>query len=273
MDLPKLACCNFFADNRRLREFALEQGFDGVDWSFSLDNRPSCPAEEDALAAAVTGLYPLEVRFHSAMNRVELGHADEAKAAEALRVQQELVALTARLGGRYLTVHLGLGRETTHNLSWERTVENLGRLRRFADDQGVGLCLENLAWGWTSRPNLFEKLVRLAGTWVTLDIGHARVSPSVESSLYDLSDFVAPHPDRVVNAHIYHEEREDAHVAPSSLDDLETRLLMLDRLPACDWWVLEIREEQALARTLEVVRDYLRKKHNGRVRRYDSPGG
>lgn len=42
---------------------------------------------------------------------------------------------------------------------------------------GPKLCIENLAWGWTSRPDLFEKLLRLSGVWATLNVGHARGSP------------------------------------------------------------------------------------------------
>jgi hypothetical protein len=33
-------------------------------------------------------------------------------------------------------------------------------------------CLENLAWGWASKPNLFEKIVRRSGVFVTAGVGH-----------------------------------------------------------------------------------------------------
>jgi hypothetical protein len=118
------------------------------------------------------------------------------------------------------------------------------------------VCLENLASGWSSRPELFEKLVRKSKAAVTLDIGHARMSPSVQSQRFDLEDFVTPHLRRVLNAHIYHEERNDRHTAPESLADLEDRLHLLTCLP-CDWWVLELREEKALLETLRVVREFL----------------
>ena len=104
---------------------------------------------------------------------------------------------------------------------------------------------------------LFEKLIRKTGAWGTLDIGHAQVSPSITSNLYRVSDFVAPHPEVVLNAHVYHEETDpDGHIPPQSVSDVKERLELLTRLPLCDWWLLELREEQALMQTLEVVREF-----------------
>jgi hypothetical protein len=91
-----------------------------------------------------------------------------------------------------------------------------------------------------------------------LDIGHARVSPSVESQHYAVEDFVSPHHDRVFNAHVYHEERDNRHTPPEKLEDVVDRLHLLNSLP-CDWWVLELREEQVLHSTLEVVQQFLDK--------------
>ncbi len=74
MELPKLACCNFFSDNNRLKDFAFEHGFDGVEWTFSHDNIPQTRTEETDLAKAITGLSPLEVRFHAALEKTDPGH-------------------------------------------------------------------------------------------------------------------------------------------------------------------------------------------------------
>lgn len=260
---PKLACCNFIPEPRRLREFALDHGFDGVDWSFTEDNLPRTPDDAAALADVIRGLGPLEVRYHDARKRTDPGHVDEQKATAALAALETVCGLAARLGGRVLTVHVGLGRDSTDRLSWDRTVAGLADLVRFADRLGIRLCLENLAWGWTGRPNLFEKLVRLTGAWVTLDVGHAQVSPAVETNHFDLTDFLEPHRNRILNAHIYHTETEDHHNPPDRVADLRDRLNLLLRLPRCDWWVLELREEAPLIQTLHVVRDYLRVKFNG----------
>jgi ABC-type antimicrobial peptide transport system ATPase subunit len=53
MGQPVLACCNFLPKAEQLRDFALEHGFGGVDWTFNLKNFPETPAAENALARAI----------------------------------------------------------------------------------------------------------------------------------------------------------------------------------------------------------------------------
>jgi sugar phosphate isomerase/epimerase len=256
---PKLACCNFIADREALKAFAVERGFQGIDWSFTPENVPVTSGEESALEKTIQYFHPLEVRYHCAFPRLDLGNNDDTKAEQALETLSRLCRLVSALGGSFLTIHIGLGRNTTYKLSWERTIKRLTRLVNIADDNGVRLCLENLAWGWTSRPELFEKLVRKSGSGVTIDIGHARVSPSVVTRLYDVDDFTTPHRERIFNAHIYHTEKANNHHAPETVKQLQDRLQLLQTLPHCDWWVLELREESALLKTLAVVREFLHK--------------
>jgi sugar phosphate isomerase/epimerase len=258
MGKPVLACCNFLPGAEQLRDFALEHGFGGVDWTFTLENFPETPAAENALARAIAWLHPLELRYHCAFARTDLGAEDPEETRRTLKLFRRVCRLVARLGGRFITIHIGgLGRESAFDLCWQKTLAGLTELVHRANKLGLRLCIENLAWGWTSRPDLFEKLIRLSGAWATLDVGHARVSPAVQSGLFRVKDFVAPHPERFVNAHIYHEETEDGHVPPQSLTDLQDRLDLIFRLPLCNWWVLELREEAPLFTTLQVVEEFL----------------
>jgi hypothetical protein len=257
MSRPKLACCNFIPDVNVLRDFALDHGFDGIDWSFTPENLPVTRAEESALAEAIASLHPLEVRYHCAFKRTDPGDVDAEKAVEAMKLFRHVCRIVSGLGGRVMTIHVGLGRDTTHHLSWERTVKGLSSLVDFARSLGIRLCLENLAWGWTCRPELFEKLVRKSGAWATLDIGHARVSPYVMTQHYQVEDFVAPQPERFLNAHIYHEEEGDTHQPPRDVADIRDRLDLLRQMTSCQWWVLELREEEPLLQTLDVVRQFL----------------
>lgn len=252
----KLAMCNITDDAASLKEFALAHGFGGVDWSIRTANLPMSQEDEARLKEKVALLAPLEVRYHLALEETDLGDSDRKKADRALKTLLRVCRAIADLGGRFVTIHVGLGLDSTVDLSWERTIERLKYLVGHANAQGVRVCLENLAWGWTSRPELFEKLVRKSGAWVTLDLGHARVSPSVASQQYTVEDFVSPHPKRVLNAHIYHEELKEGHMPPKSLDEIEERLSLLARL-GCRWWVLELREEEPLLATLAIVRQFL----------------
>ena len=259
MNSPKLACCNFIPEVGELKEFALKHGFVGIDWSFSQTNFPQTPAEESALVKSISSLHPLEVRYHCAFKKIDLGDVEEENSKDATNIFRRVCRLVAKLGGRYITIHVGLGRDSTIDLSWDRTIERLADLVRYGYSMGVRLCLENLAWGWTSRPELFEKLIRKSGCWATIDLGHAFISPSVLSQQYRVKDFMVPHPEQIVNAHIYHKENHEHHLPPAKLEDLDERLDMLCQLPWCDWWVLELRHEKPLLQTLDLVNEFLRR--------------
>jgi len=256
MSHPKLACCNFIPDVKELRRFALHHGFEGMDWSFDLGTVPRSPAEVSSFGRTISHLHPLEVRYHCPFERTDLGDDEEEAAEKASKIYRRICRLLSNIGGRFVTIHVGLGLDSTTDLSWDRTLKSLTELVDYADNLGIRLCLENLGWGWTSRPQLFEKLIRRTNTWATLDIGHARISPHVVNQHFRLEDFVTPQAERFLNAHIYHEEAKNRHLSPPDLPAIEDRLRLLTKLPRCDWWVLELREERALLETLAVVREF-----------------
>lgn len=261
---PKIAVCNIFKSASETKEFALANGFQGIDWSFDLETLPITPIEESRWAREQGRLVPLEVRYHCPFFQIDLGHDDPAQAKQAESIFKRIIRMVSRAGGRYLSIHIGLGHNSTEPLSWETTIANLGNLVRFGADHQVKVCLENLAWGWTSKPNLFEKLIRLSGAGVTFDIGHARVCESVQSQQYAVEDFVTPHPRRVFNAHIYHEEIPGkGHLPPERIEEIEDRLALLSRV-GCDWWAIEIKEPGPLLFTRGLIEAYL-KPPNGAV--------
>ncbi len=261
MNSPTIAICNFIADAATLRRTAVQHGFSGVDWTFKPGDLPRNQIEESRLLRDISNLNGLEVRYHCAFKGIDLGDENDLKAGEAMAVLKRACRVVSRLEGRFMTVHLGLGRKSPEGLSWDRTINGLSELVNYAQDLGVRLCLENLASGWSSRPQLFEKLVRKTNAGITLDIGHARVCHSVQCREFDLEDFVTPHAERAFNAHIYHEEVDGRHVAPVRLDDIRNRLDLLCGL-SCSWWVLELREEAPLLTTLKIVREYLESRGN-----------
>ena len=254
---PKLAMCNLFLDVKRLREFALDHGFSGIDWSFEPTTLPQTPTDESMWADRLAALGPLEVRFHCPFHRIDLGHVDpwEAKAAE--QIFRNIIRLVAKVKGQFLTIHIGLGRNSTEPLSWDKTAKNLSRVVQYGASHGVKVCLENLAWGWTSRPHLFEKLIRGSGAGVTFDIGHAHACESINTQQFEIQDFVTPHANRVLNGHIYHTELPNrGHIPPERLEDIEARLEILQSI-GCSWWVLEVWDEEGLLQTKKIIDEYL----------------
>lgn len=254
---PKLALCNIFADENRLKEFALDNGFSGIDWSFDLNKLPETPAEESKWVSILSTLGTLEIRFHCPFYQVDLGHSNPVEAKKADALFHRIIRLVSKAGGKYLTIHIGLGHDSTKPLSWDATIFNLSQLVQFGAEHGVKVCLENLAWGWTSKPNLFEKLVRKSGASVTLDIGHAHTCESIQTQYYEIEDFISPHKERIVNAHIYHTETAGlGHIPPEGLKDIEARLDLLTSAD-CNWWVLELKEPEDLLHTKELIDRYL----------------
>ncbi|MBW1741818.1 MAG: TIM barrel protein [Deltaproteobacteria bacterium] len=254
---PKLAVCNIFPEVNKLRDFALNHGFSGIDWSFDMATLPDSPEQETEWVNSISVLAPIEVRYHCPFYRIDLGHEDPSKAKAAETTFCRIIRLVSRVKGQYLTMHIGLGRDSTEPLSWEATTDNLARVVQFGASHSVKVCLENLALGWTSRPDLFEKLVRRSGAAVTFDIGHAHASESVFSHHYDIEDFVTPHADLVFNAHVYHTEVPGiGHKPPERIEEIEDRLDLLQGI-GCNWWVLEIREADGLLGMKKMIDSYL----------------
>ncbi len=251
MHRPKLACPNLLSNSKTLKEFALDHGFEGIDWTLRPENFPSTSSERTAFIDKIQTLRPLEVRYHCFFVNAELGDSDRARAQAAFKLFHDACLLVSRVGGHFITVHVGLGRDSTEGLSWDSTITGLRRLVELADDSGLRICLENLANGWTSRPKLFRKLLGASGCRGTLDIGHARQNGQ------GVEDFILGQLECFRNAHIYQEENPiRGHVPPASMADIVDRLRLVRRLPLCDWWVLELRTETNVLQTLSVIREF-----------------
>jgi sugar phosphate isomerase/epimerase len=254
---PKVAIGNIFPGWEKMKSFAREHGFSGIEWSFDLETLPRTPTQESEWVKHVMALRPFEIRFHCPFYQVDLGHDDPDEAKSADTLFRHIIRLVTKAEGKYLTLHVGLGHNSTETLSWERTMSNLQRLVHYGMERRVVVCLENLAWGWTSRPPLFEKLIRKSGAGVTFDIGHAYACESVVSRHFTIEDFVSPHAHKVFNAHVYHTEISGlGHVPPERPEDLKGRLSILEKI-RCPWWVIEIKEPEALVCTKRIIDAYL----------------
>jgi sugar phosphate isomerase/epimerase len=256
---PKLVTPNLITDPEKMRQFAADNRFDGIDWSFDLGHLPSTPVEESRWVRRQELLKPFEVRYHCPFLQVDIGHEDKDIQASAMDIFRRMIRLVSKVRRKYLSIHVGLGHNTTKILSWESSIANLRQLVQFGIECGVTVCLENLIWGWSSKPNLFEKMVRRSGAAVTFDFGHAWSCEAIESQTYAVKDFITPHADRVVNAHIYHKEVSGVgHFPPENLEDISGRLDLLKRTP-CYWWLLELKNDGDLLKTKMIVEEYLRK--------------
>ena len=246
---PRIAIINIFdQDARRLLDFALSQGFEGIDWT--IDQQQS----KGDFLSSMECLKPLEVRFHCPFHGVDIGFADAQRASSSLAVLTETMERIALAGRTYMTVHTGFGRVADEELDFKKAVQNLTTLVRRGADLGVIVSLENLSSQWTSVPELFYELVQQSGAGVTLDIGHAHVCASRDVQGRVFERYLLPNRNRILNAHIYHTEtRGEGHVAPACIEDIHDRIELLAKTPSCTWWVIELRNTDDILYTRELL--------------------
>ena len=86
-------------------------------------------------------LDPLEVRYHCPFHKIDIGHNAPEKAEFAVSIFSKIIRLISRRGGGFLSIHVGLGRNSTIPLSWDTTIENL----RFLAQVWTGTTCESLS--------------------------------------------------------------------------------------------------------------------------------
>ena len=249
---PVIAMCNIFdQDAERLAGFAAEHGFSGIDWSMD----PSLPERE--FLSLMQSLAGFQVRYHCRFHGVDVAYSDR-RGDDSLALLLRTVDQVARAGGRHMTVHSGLGNPSGEGIEMARAIDNLSVLVAHGRRNGVAVALENLTTPLTNDPLLFHRIVLESGAYVTIDIGHAHAVRDLHPRGDIFGDYVLPHRNRLLNAHIYHTELEGyGHVPPESLSDISSRLDLLSLAESCDWWVVELMNPSEVLRTHDFLRCYL----------------
>jgi sugar phosphate isomerase/epimerase len=249
---PRIAICNIYGeDATRLADFAYNLDFQGIEWCVAPDGT------DIDLLKQIDLLRDFEVRYHMRWPGIEFAYADSRSktALDLYRRKFELISMT---GCSYITIHLGLGRIDCIELDWNKAITNLSRLVDAGAELGITVCLENLAANWTSKPEFFEQIVKQTGASTTLDIGHAHVCQMnhPEENIYE--KYVQPNREKILNAHVYHTEiPRIGHIAPDDLSQINDRLSLLDSLPNCKWWVIELTKPDEILRTRRICQNFL----------------
>ncbi len=249
---PIIAIGNIFGgDAARLADFVHNVGFAGIEWS--IDQH----ASDIELLKQIDLLKDFQVRFHMRWPGIEFAYADN-RSEMAMDLYRNKLELLAIMGAEYNTIHLGLGRSDSKDLDWRKAIDNLTELVSFGDELGIKVCLENIVASWTGRPELFKQIISQTGAGVTLDIGHAHVcymNKPVEN-IYE--HFTKPNRDKIFGAHIYHTEISNVgHIYPDNLSQIEERLALLNSLPYCDWWLIELTKPAEILKTRKLCHQFL----------------
>jgi sugar phosphate isomerase/epimerase len=250
---PQIAMCNIFdQDAEKLAQFASRNGFSGIDWSID----PSLPERE--FISRMKLLDGFQLRYHCRFHGVDVAYADR-RGDDALELLMRTVDLVAHAGGRHMTVHTGLGNPSGEGIDLARAINNLSVLVAHGNRNGIAVALENLTTPLTNDPLLFRRIVAESGAFVTIDIGHAHAIRNLHPRMNNIcSEYILPHRERVLNAHIYYTELEGyGHIPPECLSDISSRLDLLDMAESCDWWVIELMGPEELLRTRDLLRSYI----------------
>ncbi len=249
---PRIALCNIFdQDVETLTEFASRNGFSAIDWSID----PSLP--EGQFLSRMKRLKDFSLRYHCRFHGVDVAYAD-SRGDAALDLLMRTVDLVAEAGGRHMTVHSGLGNPSGEGIDEFRAIDNLSILVEHGNRHGVAVALENLTTPLTNDPFRFRRIVTESNAYVTIDIGHAHAVEKATSRENLFGDYVLPHRDRILSAHVYHTELEGyGHVPPECLSDIDGRLDLLGTASSCDWWVIELTDPAEVLRTRDFLQSYL----------------
>ena len=249
---PNIALCNIFdQDAERLAEFAATHGFSAIDWSID----PALP--EEIFLSLMQVLAEFQVRYHCRFHGIDVAYLDQ-RGDDSLALLLRTVDQVARAGGRHMTVHCGLGNPTGAGIDVTRAIDNLAILVEHGRRNGVAVALENLTTPPTHDPALFRRMVMESDAFVTIDIGHAHAVGERLSHDNICRDYVLPHRDRILNAHIYHTELDGyGHLPPDDLTDLHHRLELLSLAKSCDWWVIELLKPAEILHTRNLLQNYL----------------
>ncbi len=261
---PRIAISNrMFNSANELIDFSFVNDYKAIDYSFNAFAQTESDLAKDISFIEKIIKENLIKRFHCPFLRlIDLAHIDDEFASRSLRILKFCVDITSSFGGKYVTVHVGLGRQTTDELSYERALFNLSELVDYANKQNIIICLENLRTGWTNNPESFLKIIENTGSHVTFDLGHANGSPWVINKNGTSVEFLRTVLPYVRNAHVYEIEEDDEetmqsfHVAPQKLDLI---IPMLNELinTQCDWWVVELHEHEDVNNTRALLYSFL----------------
>jgi sugar phosphate isomerase/epimerase len=234
-------------------EFAIKNGFEGIELNLDYARLPIAPQAFDRLKHELGNI---SYKFHAPTTDVELGHRDPVIRDASLRYLQHYLDLISRIGGKYVTVHLAAKSIVETVLSLDGAVQSLSSLVSYGLDRGVTVCLENLKHGWTSNPGLFNSILLQTGAAATIDIGHLRATPLIRDQKLTPSQFLEQVKANIVTTYVYEIETPDGiHLPPSDLVNIKDILgFLLNR--GCTWFVIELPDCQSTLNTLSLLRNY-----------------
>jgi sugar phosphate isomerase/epimerase len=239
--------------------YAKERLYQGIEWYLEYYRLPSWKGLRSRFFNAIreSGLL---YGFHGPVSDAELAIKDKTYSKVALEYLKMYLDFLEEMAPVYFTVHIGARHIPAEELSWENAIDHLKRLVEHGYSRKIRICIENLAHGWTSNPELLMKMAEAVDASITFDVGHARGSPWVRENKGTVLQFLDIISSRILNAHVYEYENDRGeHLVPGG----DSRIApVLDRVAelGCAWWVLELNTHEETEETFRFITKYLRAK-------------
>lgn len=202
-----------------------------------------------------------EIRFHlKPLPQYDFVASDNQRVEATEKIKKVVNFLTEKIAPCFLTIHSpGI---------WDSEVflneafEDLKALCRKAMQNGVVICLENMASGWTSDPERLIEVADKSGVSIVLDIGHFNSSECCRFNLWHRREVVEALGVFTVGAHIY-EYEHNGHIPAKD------HYLLWDALEAlfltkASWWVIEHNDRESFFDTYSIIKEFLEYKKGGR---------
>lgn len=183
--------------------------------------------------------FPLYLRFHTPVTE------DYDPFLNRESIQSLISFISENYNGGYLIVHSKSGPPADEGIELAKELVLSSRTK------GVVLCLENLAVGWSSVPELFEKILIKTGLKGVLDVGHLFSSDAFKfkrSKVIDAVENLLPY---LSGAHVYEYESGGHHPAldPYLIGNVLTTL----KNGGVNWWTIELEDENSFFATLKTI--------------------
>lgn len=201
-----------------------------------------------------------EVRFHlKPLPQYDFAVSYDGRNQALKKIIEVIDFLSERVGPGFLTVH-SPGFDGFDIVTSE-VIESLGVAVSEASKKGMVLCLENMASGWTSRPENLVEVAGKSGISIVLDIGHFNSSECCRMKQWQRREVIEALGVFTVGAHIYDHE-EGGHIPASD------HYLLWDALEAlfltrASWWVIEHTDKDSFFRTYSIIKEFLEYKRGG----------
>ncbi len=196
-----------------------------------------------------------EVRFHLPHAFWDIGVKDRKISENSFGYYCRLFETIKFLNGRYAVLHVGAATGSDE----ETALKNLSKLAKYANDNGVNLCVENLINGLSADMGFIKNCLEIPHVNMCFDTGHAE--SVYRKSGEDVFKTISTFKDKILHAHVYLYEDENMNHVPFTDETVKNyKWLEILQDSPCEWYTMELDLQDDQDKQKMMVEEYLRNK-------------